>query len=185
MTSETEQGLGGDRRKVVDRRVRHDPVFEGTERRGGRGRRSHEASAMTENLLEPLDPDGYLKVSVILARISQEFDYLETDEALGRHHVEQMIEAISNQIETSEYNDNRERVRHLVAVQSEAIHVRCGDNPTSESEHLSAVIVPGEPILFRYESLAQEIASRPLLQRFARAIGYKIVQWEASSRLTH
>jgi hypothetical protein len=183
--SESTQGLISDRRQVLDRRVRIDPVYDGTERRSAHGRRSHEASATTETHLEPGDPDNYLRVPVILSRIKREFDYFETDQALGRRHVEQMIEAVSDRVETSEYNDHRERVRHLATVQTEAIHVRCGDNPTSESEYLSAVIVPGEPILFRYESLAQEIASRPLLQRLARALGYKIVQWEASSQLAH
>jgi hypothetical protein len=183
--SESTQGLISDRRQVLDRRVRIDPVYDGTERRGGRGRRSHEASATTENLLEPVDLENHLRVPVILSRIAREFDYLETDQALGQHHVEQMIQAITDRVETSEYDDHRERVRHLATVQTEAVHVRCGDNPTSESEHLSAIIVPGEPIRFRYESLAHEIASRPLLQRLARALGYKIVQWEASSQLAH
>jgi len=181
MTSDHYDG----RRQVADRRVEQDPFYDGTERRRGRGRRAPEASPRTENLLEPTDPEGYLRVPVILSRITSEFDYVETDEAAGQRHVEAMIKAISDRTGTSEYEDHRERVRHLATALPEAIHVRCGDNPTSESEFLSATLVPGEPILFVYESLAQEIASRPLLQRLARALGYKIVQWEASFRGAH
>ena len=185
MSSESDQGLTRNRRETADRRVRHDPIYDGRERRGGRGRRSHEAGPTTENLLEPTDPDNYLTVSVVLSRIGQEFDCVETDESSGRHHVEQMIGAILDRVDTIEYDDRRERVRHLAAVKTEAVHIRCGDNPTSEIEYLSTVIVPGEPIRFAYESLAHEIASRPLLQRMAKALGYRIVQWEATPRLVH
>lgn len=178
MTSDHYDG----RRQVLDRRVRHDPFYDGTERRRGRGRRSSEASPRTENLLEPADPDNYLQVPVILSRISGEFDYIETDEAAGQHHVEAMIKEIGERAGTLENEDRGERIRHLATVLPEAVHIRCGDNPTSESEFLSAMLVPGEPILFSYESLAQEIASRPLLQRLAKALGYKIVQWETSLR---
>ena len=173
------------RRLIADRRVLHNPHYDGTERRHGRGRRSHEASPRSENLLEPTDPASYLQVSVILSRISNEFDYVETDHAMGKRHVEAMIEAIWDSAGTSQNEDHRERVRHLTTALPEAVHVRCGDNPTSESEFLSAMLVPGEPILFLYESLAHEMASRPLLQRLARALRYKIVQWEASSRHAH
>lgn len=185
MSSESDQGSMSGRRQLTDRRVRHDPAYDATERRRSRGRRSHEASPRTENLLEAPDPDSYLNVSVVLSRVGQEFDYVETDEASGQRHVEQMIEAVLDRIDTTEYDDPRARARHLAAVKAEAIHVRCGDNPTSEAEYLSMVIVPGEPIRFVYESLAHEIAARPLLQRLARALGYKIVQWEVTSRLVH
>jgi hypothetical protein len=174
-----------DRRQVADRRVRRNLPFSGTERRRGRGRRAYELDPQTENLLEPTDPESYLRVSVILSRISSEFDYVETDGAAGRRHVEAMIKEISDRAATSEDEDHRERLRHLTAAQPEAVHVRCGDNPTSESEFLSAMLVPGEPILFSYDSLAHEIAARPLLQRLARVLGYRIVRWEASLRHAH
>jgi hypothetical protein len=170
------------RRQAGNRRLRHDPFYEGPERRRSRGRRPTEASPLTENLLEPADSESYLQVPVILSRIGGEFDYVETDGAAGRRHVEAMIQALKDRTGTPENEDHHERAKHLAAALPDAMHVRCGDNPTSESEFLSAMLVPGEPILFSYESLAQEIASRPLLHRFARALGYRIVQWEASLR---
>jgi hypothetical protein len=176
MTSERSAG----RRQVADRRVRQDPFYDGTDRRHGRGRRVSEASPRTENLLEPADPESYLRVPVILSRISTEFDYVETDEAAGQRHVEEMIKQVLERTDSIGNGDHHERAKHLASVQPEAVQVRCGDNPTSESEFLSAMLVPGEPILFSYESLAQEIAARPLLQRLAKALGYKVVQWETS-----
>lgn len=181
MASDQHQG----RRQSADRRVRHDLFYDGTERRRGRGRRASEASPRTENLLEPIDSESYLRVPLVLSRIGSEFDYVETDKTAGQRYVEAMIKTISDRTGTLENEDHRERVRHLTTALPEAVHVRCGDNPTSESEFLSAVLVPGEPILFVYESLAHEIASRPLLQRLARALRYKIVQWEASFRHAH
>jgi hypothetical protein len=181
MTSDHDDG----RRQVVDRRVRQDPYYDGVERRRRRGRRYSDASPLTENLLEPADSENYLQVPVILSRISGEFDYIETDKSAGRRHVEEMIREIEERAGNSENEDHDVRKRHLKEALPEAIHVRCGDNPTSESEFLSATLVPGEPILFVYESLAQEIAARPLLQRFAKALGYKIVQWETSLRSAH
>jgi hypothetical protein len=165
--------------------VEQDPFYDGTERRRGRGRRAPEASPRIENLLEPADPDSYLRVSVILSRIKSEFDYVETDGAAGQRHVEAMIHAVRDHAATSENEDYRERIRYLTTALPEAVHVRCGDNPTSESEFLSAVLVPGEPIPLVYESLAHEMGSRPLLQRLAKALGYNIVEWEASFLRAH
>ena len=168
-----------------ERRLRQDPFYEGTERRRNRGRRSTEASPHTENLLEPADSENYLQVPVILSRISGEFDYVETDEAAGRRHVEAIIQTLKERAGTLGNEDHHERARHLASALPEVVHVRCGDNPTSESEFLSAVLVPGEPILLAFESLAHELASRPLLQRFAKALGYRIVQWETSLRVAN
>jgi len=168
-----------------ERRLRQDPFYEGTERRRSRGRRSTEASPLTENLLEPADSENYLQVPVILSRISSEFDYVETDGAAGRRHVEAIIQTLKDRAGTRENEDHHERARYLTTALPEAVHVRCGDNPTSESEFLSAMLVPGEPILLAYESLAHELASRPLLQRFAKALGYRIVQWETSLRVAN
>ena len=181
MTSASNDG----RRQVLDRRVRQDPFYDGVERRRRRGRRFSEASPHTENLLEPADPDHYLQVPVILSRIGDEFEYIETDEAAGQRYVEEMIREIEERAGNSDNEDHDERKRHLKTALPDAVHVRCGDNPTSESEFLSATLVPGEPILFVYESLAQEIASRTLLQRFAKALGYRIVQWETSAHNVH
>ena len=170
------------RRHAGDRRLRHDPFYEGPERRRNRGRRPTEASPLTENLLEPEDSENYLQVPVILSRIGSEFDYVETDGAAGRRHVETMIQVLRDRAGTPENEDHHERAKHLEAALPDAVHIRCGDNPTSECEFLSAMLVPGEPILLSYESLAQEIASRLLLHRFAKALGYRIVQWGTSLR---
>lgn len=171
---ESNQGLDDSRRQGADRRIRIDPMYDGTERRRGRGRRSYEVDPATEHLLEPPGSNNYLNVQVALSRIGSEFGYLEADEDLGRRHVRQMIDAIRNRFEASDYIDHRERITHLSSAQADAIHIRCGDNPTAEHEYLSAVLVPGEPILAQYESLAHEKAARPLLDRLAKALGYKV-----------
>ena len=174
-----------ERRRDADRRARLDPLYDGTERRRNGGRRAPEASPRTDNVLEPADLETFRPVPVILSRIRGEFDYVETDGAAGQRHVEAMIKALADRAVTSEIEDHGARARHLAEALNQAIHVRCGDNPTSEWEFLSATLVPGEPILFEYESLAHEIAARPLLQRLARALGYRIVQREAALRQVH
>jgi len=164
----------GDRRRGAERRSHDSAPIQGIERRTGQGRRPHEAPARPKNLLEPRDGNPVLLVPVVLSRIQREFAYVETDEELGRLHVGQMIEEIASQVEGSRVNSESGRLRHLGQAQTHAVYVRCGDNPTSETVYLSTVLIPGDPIKSNYESGRHAEDSRHLLQRFARAIGYKI-----------
>ena len=93
-----------------------------------------------------------------------------------------MIGDIDAQLGGRKVAGQSERVKYLAEAQSRAVYVRCGDNPGSETDYLSTVVIPGEPIIFEYDSKAHAQASRALLQRLAKVLGYKIVEWRIDDR---
>lgn len=161
-----------------DRRVGSDALYDGTERRSARGRRGYEVASGIQHLLQPLDSQSFLGAHLVLARIGQAFRYVETDDALGRSHIRWMIETIRDE-SLDDTMDHDERVRQLNAVIDDAMHVRCGDDPSSDTEHLSVYIVPHEPLVVDYDSLAHQMAAHPLVLRLAKALNYIVVQREA------
>ena len=167
-----------DRRSAGDRRKRDDPAYEAPDRRKGRGRRPAEIPATIANFLEPQDGETFVSVPIVVSRVGREFAYVESDGELGRRHVAKMISDVDAQLGGTEASGRKERAKYLAEVLNRAIYVRCGDNPGSETDFLSTVVVPGEPIVFEYESKAHEAASRMLLLRFAKILGYKIVEWK-------
>jgi len=171
----------GNRRAGGDRRRYDDPAYDSPDRRKSRGRRPTEAPATITNFLEPQDGETFVSVPLVISRVGQEFAYLESDGDLGRKYVGQMISDIDSQFGGRQVAGQNERAKYLAEVQNRAIYVRCGDNPSSETDYLSTVVVPGEPIIFEYDSKAHEQESRELLQRFARVLGYKIVEWKRSN----
>jgi len=63
---------------------------------------------------------------------------------------------------------------HLEKVKERAIFVYFGDDPASETACLSTVLIPGEPLVFDFESAEHELQARHLLRRCARVIGCDI-----------
>ena len=171
-----------DRRLRGDRRTYTDPDFDAPDRRKGRGRRPTEVPASITNFLEPPDGESFINVPIVISRVEHEFAYMESDAELGRRHVAKMIGEIDAQLGGRKVAGQNERVRYLAEAQNRAVYVRCGDNPGSETDYLSTVVVPGEPIIFEYDSKAHEQASRALLHRFAKALGYKIVEWKTDDQ---
>lgn len=171
-----------DRRSRSDRRTYDDPTFDAPDRRKGRGRRPTEVPATVTNFLEPPDGETFVSVPIVISRVEREFPYMESDAELGRRHVAQMIGEIDAQLGGRKVAGQSERAKYLGEAQNRAVYLRCGDNPSSETDYLSTVIVPGEPIIFEYDSKAHEQASRALLQRFAKVLGYKIVEWKTDDQ---
>jgi hypothetical protein len=62
-----------------------------------------------------------------------------------------------------------------VKVKDRAVHVCFGDDPGANTGCLCAVVIPGEPLVFEYESAAHAQAVQPLLSRCAKVLGYGIV----------
>jgi len=167
----------GNRRRDAERKPSDGPSYSGPERRTGARSRPGEIQARLEERLEPDDGSHLLLVPVVLFRIQQEFAYMVSDEEVGRIHVEQMKKDIH--ANTQNMIVRTERLKNLEQVQNQAVYVRFGDNPASETEYLSTVLIPGEPIKINYESAQHGDQSRPLLWRFASMLGYRIVGQES------
>jgi len=65
-----------------------------------------------------------------------------------------------------------ERMEQLERVKDRAVHVCFGDNPGCDKSYLSAVVIPGEPLIFDYESAEHEESVQPLIERCAKILGY-------------
>jgi hypothetical protein len=107
-------------------------------------------------------------------RIASEFAYIEADEAVGYNRVEDIIRQIEIRRRRNKDALLAERVEQLEKVKDRAVHVCFGDDPGSNTGYLCAVVIPGEPLVFEYESAEHERAVQPLLARCAKVLGYGV-----------
>lgn len=196
---EMNSGVAVDRRSGRERRKcgdPHDPHYFGRERRGGADRRDAragsgllslqpfaasrfaavpvEAPAAVAHRLVARNDQHFFSPLVVVKRLESEFAYVEADEAAGHRHILEMM----SQLEASKGNRRTfvcdERRERLNTVKDRAVYVHFGDDPSSETEYLCTVVIPGEPLVFQYESAAHESAAWLLLKRCAKVLGYDI-----------
>ena len=185
---------GEDRRAGRDRRRHKDPAYRGPERRsridrraasGGRsnqrqalqGKHSTTAVAARQPVvhrLAPVNGHPYLSPLVIVMRIAGEFAYIEADEKAGSDRVEEVIRQTEARNRRNKDSLLAERIEQLERVRDRAVHICFGDDPGSNISYLCAVVIPGEPLIFEYESAAHEEAVQPLLERCAKVLGYRV-----------
>jgi hypothetical protein len=162
---------GTEKRTGRDRRWHSDPQYRGPERRRSAERRAAHGRA---HRLAPTNGHPYLSPLVIVMRIASEFGYIEADEAAGYTRVEEIIRQIEVRRRRNKDTLLAERVEQLEKVKDRAVHVCFGDDPGSNTGYLCAVVIPGEPLIFEYESALHEQAVQPLLGRCAKVLGYGI-----------
>ena len=177
-----------DKRTGRDRRSHSDPHYRGAERRRGVDRRGARATqrqpltgghaaaarAPVAHRLAPANGHPFLSPLVIVMRIASEFAYIEADEAAGRTRVEEIIRQIESRSRRNKDALLAERLEQLEKVKDRAVHVCFGDDPGAQTGYLCAVVIPGEPLVFEYESAVHERAVQPLLGRCARVLGYGV-----------
>lgn len=187
--------MATDRRRAVDRRKARDRNYLGPERRSGLDRRSmaREMDAMRfQGRLEsvqafpmdagearihriiPRNGNRFHSPLLVVKRLQTEFAYVEADEAVGRRHVTAMIKELESEIGGRANSIHRRRLEYLSQVKDRAVYVHFGDDPGSETEYLCTVVIPGEPLVFEYESIAHQRAVRSLLARCAQILEYDI-----------
>ena len=183
---------GAEKRTGRDRRRHSDPNYRGPERRRGVDRRAANgghtiqrqplagrpsavaARPPVAHRLAPTNGHPFLSPLVIVMRIASEFAYVEADEAAGHDRVAEIIRQIESRSRRNKDALLAERIEQLEKVKDRAVHVCFGDDPGSDTGYLCAVVIPGEPIIFEYESPVHEEAVEPLLGRCAKILGYGI-----------
>ena len=185
---------GEDRRAGGDRRRHKDVAYRGPERRsridrraasGGRSNQrqalqgKHSTTAVVArqpvvHRLAPAKGHPYLSPLVIVMRIAGEFAYIEADEKAGSDRVEEVIRQTEARNRRNKDSLLAERIEQLERVRDRAVHICFGDDPGSNISYLCAVVIPGEPLIFEYESAAHEEAVQPLLDRCAKVLGYRV-----------
>jgi hypothetical protein len=169
---QTSPHLGAEKRAGRDRRWHSDPHYRGPERRRGADRRA--GAAGRGHRLAPTNGHAFLSPLVIVMRIASEFAYIEADEAAGYNRVEEIIRQIETRSRRNKDALLAARVEQLEKVKDRAVHVCFGDDPGSNTGYLCAVVIPGAPLVFEYESALHEQAVQPLLGRCAKVLGYAV-----------
>lgn len=160
-----------------DRRQRSDPAYRGPERRRTGGARPEASAAKTGKVPRRLIMHAGNPLSsprVLLKHLQSEFAYVEADAAVGREHVLRLLKHLRTSQGGRRHISYQQHVEHLEKVKERAIFVYFGDDPASETACLSTVLIPGEPLVFDFESAEHELQARHLLRRCARVIGCDI-----------
>jgi len=185
---------GEERRTGPDRRRRMEPLYRGPERRRGIDRRAasggrsnqrqalqggHSTTAVAArqpaaHRLAPVNGHAYLSPLVVVMRIAAEFAYIDADEKAGCDCVAEIIRLIEARNRRSKDSLLAERIEQLERVKDRAVHVCFGDNPGCDKSYLCAVAIPGEPLIFEYDSVEHEEAVQPLIERCARILDYGV-----------
>ena len=110
----------------------------------------------------------------MLKRLEREFAYIESDEAAGCSHVVEMIKKIKAKIGSRHHVVYQRRMETLEARKNLAIYVCFGDDPSSETGCVSTVLIPDSPLVFQFESVEHERATRTVIRRCAKVLGYDI-----------
>lgn len=185
---------GEDRRRGLERRRRADPSYRGPERRRGNDRRAASGGRSSQRAalqggnsthagaarqpgahrLAPLNGNLYLSPLVIIMRIASEFAYIDADEAVGCERVDEVIREMERRNRRARDPLVVERMEQLERVKERAVHVCFGDNPGCDKSYLCAVVIPGESMIFEYESAEHEESVLPLLERCAKILGYGV-----------
>jgi len=183
---------GEDRRRGLERRRRADPSYRGPERRRGNDRRAASSGRSSQRTalqggysthagaarqpvahrLGPINGNTYLSPLVVIMRIASEFAYIDADEAVGCERVDEVIREMERRNRRARDPLLVERMEQLERVKDRAVHVCFGDNPGCDKSYLSAVVIPGEPLIFDYESAEHEESVQPLIERCAKILGY-------------
>ncbi len=186
-----------DRRSGFDRRQDLDRNYLGPERRSRSDRRSaacvrqrgraelsaaplsadHGSTApVFAHRLQPAKGQRFHNPLVVVQRLVSEFPYVEADEDEGRRHVLEVMKRVEAKIGQRKNGILNQFLERLERIKERAIYARFGNDPSTETEHLCAAVIPDEPLVFEYESTAHERAVWPLLRRCARVLGYEIVK---------
>ena len=170
------------RRSGCERRKHGDPHYRGPERRSGLDRRSAKLGigpvclepTVGAHRLVPINGNHFLSPLVVGMRLASEFAYVEADEAGGLRHVMELMRQLEAKKSHGRNSLRDERLEHLDKVKDRAVYLCFGEDPGCATGYLCTVVIPGEPLIFEYESPAHERAVQPLLRRCAQVLGYDI-----------
>jgi hypothetical protein len=163
---------GPDRRKIIDRRAASSG--RSSQRQGGHSTQAVAARQPVAHRLGPLNGNPHLSPLVVVMRIATEFAYIDADEKAGYDRVEDIIREIKARNRRSKDALLTYRIEELEKVKDRVVHVCFGDDPGCDKSYLCAVVIPGEPLIFDYESAEHEECVQPLIERCAKILGYGV-----------
>jgi len=118
--------------------------------------------------LEPRAGALLLDPNEVARRLRDEFEHCEIDREQGQDHVGDMLAKLI------ELNAPQAMIDEVSAGRDRSLQVTVADDSASE-DYLTFIVQPNDGILIGYFSAQHEKATRPILERCARALGYQIV----------
>lgn len=118
--------------------------------------------------LEPQDGRPYLEPETIVRRLREEFVYCDADAEQGSDSVGDMIAKLL------ELRAPQEIIDQAMAGRDRSVNVIIADDMASE-DYLNFTVQPNVGPFIGYYSAQHEAATRPLLERCAEVLGYKII----------
>ena len=112
----------------------------------------------------------------IVQRMKQEFKVVDASFERGHTQVEEIVKywrSVRGRRSGDRLKAVDERIANLLSSQHQSVAIRFCDDPDSRYGYQETLLRPGENIVFGYENREHEKASRPLITRAARVLGYE------------
>lgn len=119
------------------------------------------------HILSPPDGVAFLDPEEVARRLKDEFDYTAIDRDEGADVVGAIVAKLV------ELDAPQEVIDFQLASQDRALQIVVSDDSTSD-DYLQFTVKPNNGIFIGYFSYDHQQATRPLLERCACALGYKI-----------
>ncbi len=118
--------------------------------------------------LEPSDGKSHLEPKEIARRLRDEFASCEVDAEQGVDDVGDMLAKLI------ELKAPQAIIDEVAAGRERSLRITIADDMASDN-YLSFIVRPNDGLLIGYYSAQHELATRPLVERCAKVLGYKIV----------
>ena len=129
---------------------------------------------MAHSRLFPRRGESFISPGEAVRRLAAEFVAVTTDRQQGAEHVWRMVTQLRRMGHLTPPPATPDEIARLEVLAPEAVFVLLSDGPASGQADLTTCIFPDHPLFFGYSSAQHQAASRPLLERCAKVLGYEI-----------
>jgi hypothetical protein len=122
------------------------------------------------------EDEEFLEPDEVIRRLRAEFRVVEVNKDYAKEMVQGRIAEIERHSAEGfdPWLENDETLERLRSGIDNAYGVYVVDEPDTKDAFLTTVVMPNEPFFFGYISADHQRKSRPLLERFAKALDYDI-----------
>ena len=122
--------------------------------------------------LTPKADQPYLSPKEVVRRLRRAFKYVDASPSRGAKSIDEGIEYMLGAQQTGASFTNEE-IESSRSVRNKSFDITVAD-ASAPDVILSVLVKPNERLFFGYESGEHEDAARPLLERIAKVLDYKI-----------
>lgn len=135
----------------------------------------HEATTASEGPISLSPEDGeYLACEETIARCTAKFSYMIVDAGQGEAGVDSIVECYARRRKGALDADDQfdEIAERFCDKRGESYQLLLADREQYGDEYISTLLMPEESVFFAFSSDLHERCARPLVERFAKVVGY-------------